>query len=89
MAHLCSAYFENVCSVLQKIHQKQAPTNMGLYLEYLNGPTVEALKAESPKISCPNGHEISVFLRVCNIFCMREAVYTSYGFRMRAGSAGP
>ena len=29
------------------------------------------------------------FLRICNIFCMRETVYISYGFRMRADPLGP
>ena len=26
-----------------------------------------------------------LFLRICTIFCMREATYISYGYRMRAG----
>ena len=39
--------------------------------------TPRALKVKN-KIEKCFGHEIRVFLWICTIFCMREAVYISY-----------
>ena len=58
-----------------------------------NDPTMGALNADIPKIIFPKSHNKLVakeafFLWLCTIFCMREAVYSSNGFRMRTSSLG-
>ena len=57
------------------------------------GPTVGAFNAESPKRivttkkkgKCNFVAKQAFRARICTIFCMREAIYISDGFRMRAG----
>ena len=60
-----------------------------------HGPTVGALNTESPQqtfFKTVKKHKLvtkNIFLRICTIFCMREATYISDDFRMRAGPLGP
>ena len=60
-----------------------------------NPPTVGAVNAESPKRTFQKRAqtkfvtEYAYFMQICTIYCMREAVYISYDFRMRAGPLGP